>query len=80
MSDFEKMSKDLLKGGRQEGLNSVVNSSEGKKIGSMVDGNALKKAFAEGDKDTLNRIMNQVLSTEEGRTLAKKISESFGNK
>ena len=80
MSDFGKMSKELLKGGKAGELKNVVNSAEGKKIGNMVDGNALKKAVAEGDNDTMNRILSQVLSTEEGKALAKKISESFGKK
>ena len=43
-----------------------------------MDGNALKKAVAEGDKDTMNRILGQILSTEEGKALAKRISDSFG--
>ncbi|NCB74712.1 MAG: hypothetical protein EOM51_08220 [Clostridia bacterium] len=78
MSDFTKMSKELLKGGKAGEINKVVNSPEGKKIGSMVDGNALKKAVAEGDKDTMNRILGQILSTEEGKALAKRINDSFG--
>ena len=80
MSDIEKMGSELLKGGKAGAINKVVNSPEGKKIGSMVDGNALKKAVSEGDNDTINRIMGQFLSTEEGKSLAKKISESFGKK
>jgi len=80
MNNFDKMSKDILKGGKAGGLNNVINSAEGKKIGNMVDGNALKKAVATGDNDTVNRILNQVLSTEEGKSLAKKISENFGKK
>lgn len=78
MSDFTKMSKELLKGGKAGEINKVVNSPEGKKIGSMVDGNALKKAVAEGDKDTMNRILSQILSTDEGKALAKRISDNFG--
>ncbi|MEA4896334.1 MAG: hypothetical protein VB064_13900 [Oscillospiraceae bacterium] len=80
MNNFEKMSKELLKGGKAGEISKVVNSSEGKKIGSMVDGNALKKAVAEGDNETVNRIMGQFLSTDEGKSLAKKISENFGKK
>lgn len=80
MNDFDKMSKELLKGNKAGDLKNVVNSTEGQKIGKMVDGNALKKAIASGDNDTVNRIMNQVLSTDEGKALAKKISESFGKK
>lgn len=80
MKDFDKISKDLLKGGKTNELKNVVNSTEGQKIGKMVDGNALKKAISDGDNDTVNRIMNQVLSTDEGKALAKRISESFGKK
>jgi len=80
MSNFDKMKNELLKGGNAGAINKVVNSAEGKKIGSMVDGNALKKAVTEGDNETINRILGQVLATEEGKTLAKRISESFGKK
>ncbi len=80
MNDFEKMKKDVLKGGKAGELKKAVNSAEGQKIGKMVDGNALKKAVAEGDMDTVNKIMSQVLSTNEGKALAQRISDSFGKK
>ena len=80
MSDFEKMSRDLLKGAKGDEINKIVNSAEGKKISGMVDGNALKKAVAEGDGSTINRILGQFLSTEEGKALAKKIGDNFGKK
>ncbi len=80
MSDLEKMSKELFKGSKSGMVNDVVNSKEGKNIGKMIDGNALKKAAVEGDKDTLNKILGQVLSTEDGKALFKKISDSFGKK
>lgn len=80
MSDFDKISRELLKGGKGKDINNMVNSAEGKKIGNMVDGNALKKAVASGDTNTVNRILGQFLSTDEGKSLAKKISDNFGNK
>ena len=80
MSDFEKISRELLKSGNADELNKVVNSAEGKKISGMVDGNALKKAVAEGDNSTVNRILRQFLSTDEGKALAKKIGDGFGKK
>ena len=80
MNSFDKMSKELLKGGKAGEINKVVNSPEGKKIGSMVDGNALKKAVAEGDNNTVNRILGQFLSTDEGKSLAKRINDNFGKK
>jgi len=80
MGNFENMSKELLKGGKANELQKVVNSSESQKISKMVDGNALKKAVADGDNNTVNRILSQFLSTDEGKALAKKIGDRFGIK
>ena len=80
MKEFEKMSRELLTGGKKGAVDSVVNSKEGKSISKMVDGNALKKAAMEGDQETLNRILAKVMSTEDGKAFVRKISESFGKK
>ena len=80
MDNFEKMSKELLTGGKKGAVDSVVNSKEGKNISKMVDGKELKKAAMEGDQETLSRILNQVMSTEDGKAFVKKVSESFGKK
>ena len=44
----------------------------------MIDGDALKKALAEGDSNTMQSILNQVLATDDGKALVKQISERFG--
>jgi len=80
MGNFENISKDLLKGGKGNEIQKIINSPESQKISKMVDGNALKKAVTDGDNDTVNRIMSQFLSTDEGKALAKKIGDRFGNK
>ena len=80
MGNFENISKELLKGGKANEIQKMVNSPESKKISKMVDGNALKNAVNSGDNGTVNRIMSEFLSTDEVKALAKKISESFGNK
>jgi len=80
MSKFEDLSRELIKGGKAGEVRKVVNSEEGRKIGRMVDGNALKKAVEEGDSGTVNKIVGQFLSTDEGKALAKKLGESFGVK
>ncbi|MEG0035561.1 MAG: hypothetical protein RR147_01790 [Oscillospiraceae bacterium] len=80
MNDFEKMSREISSGGKKSAFNSAVNSTEGKRIGKIVDGEALKRAMAEGDKETMSRILNQVMSTRDGQALVKRISESFGKK
>ena len=80
MGNFENISKELLKGGKGNEIQKIVNSPESQKISKMVDGNALKKAVSDGDNDTVNRIMSKFLSTDEGKALAKKIGDRFGNK
>ena len=79
MNDFDKLSRDLLKS-RQNELQSVVNSDEGKNIGRAVDGAALKKAVSSGDAAAVNKIMTQFMQTGEGRALVERINKSFGKK
>lgn len=78
MKDAEKLGKELFSGDKAGKAKEVINSEAGKRVGKMVDGKALKKALAEGDKDTMSRILNQVMSTDDGKALVKQISERFG--
>lgn len=80
MSDFEKLSKELLSGDNAKKVNKIVNSPEGKRIGKTVDGNALKKAAQSGDEKTISNILNSVLATDEGKKLLRRIKEDLGNK
>ena len=45
---------------------------------TMLTTLALKKAAMQGDQETLTKILAQVMSTQDGKALVKKISESFG--
>lgn len=78
MKEAEKFGKELFSGKKAENAKDIINSKAGQSVGKMIDGKALKKALAEGDKDTMNRIINQVMSTEDGKALVKQISERFG--
>lgn len=78
MKDAEGLSKELFSGEKAGKAKDIINSKAGQSVGKMVDGKALKKALAEGDKDTMNKILNQVMSTEDGKALIKQISERFG--
>lgn len=78
MSNLEKLKKEALSGGRAKEIDRLVNSDEGKRIGQMVDGAALKNAVDSGDSQAVNQIVNQFLSTNEGKALVKRINESFG--
>ena len=79
MTDFERMQKELSSSKNSADLKKFAQSPEAARIGKTVDGNALKKAAMTGDKETLGRILQQVLSTEDGKALAKMVGENFGN-
>ena len=77
MSDVEKIKRDLFSGKKAGAVKDVVNSKEGRSVGKMIDGDSLKKALAEGDSNTMQSILNQVLATDDGKALVKQISERF---
>lgn len=81
MKDFDKIQHDFMKSGKAKQFDSIVNSPEGKRLGKTIDGNALKKAASEGDSQTMNKILSQVLSTEDGKKFVQNISKKLeGNK
>ncbi len=74
MQDLEKIGKQLEKSGKVNELRSLADSPEGKRLGSMLDAEKVEKAAKSGDMETLRGILKQVMSTEDGKTLAKKLS------
>lgn len=80
MNDIEGVKKELMNSGRASELKQFVDSPEARNISRGIDGNALKKAVASGDKQAMSNILKQVLSTPDGQLLAKKIGETFGKK
>ncbi len=78
MESFDKLSRSLIEKDKNGKIDSFVKSSEGQRLGKMIDGKALKKAAMQGDQETLTKILAQVMSTQDGKALVKKISESFG--
>jgi len=63
--------------GKEGDINQLLNSSDGRKIKSMVsrDAGALKKAVADGDTEKLQSTLSSILSTEEGARLAKQLKD-----
>ena len=74
MQDLEKLGKEFFKGERGKALESVVRSPEGKRLEQQLDPAAVEKAARSGDPEQLKALLQQVLATEEGKALAKKLS------
>ena len=74
MQDLEKLGQEFFKGERGRALESVVRSPEGKRLEQQLDPAAVEKAARSGDAEQLKALLQQVLATDEGKALAKKLS------
>lgn len=80
MKEFEKAEREIMSGDKADIVKRAVDSKEGRSVGKMVDGAALKKAVLTGDSKTVSAILGKVLSTEEGKTLADRVNRQLGGK
>ncbi len=75
--DFDKIGKQLEKSGKADKIQEIANSKDGERLASMLDGAEVEKAARTGDFAALQGILKQVLSTEEGQRIAKKLGETM---
>ncbi len=77
MRDLENLGKELQRMGKTEKLKGIAESEDGKKIGRMLNAQAVEKAAVSGDTQALKNILFQVLGTEEGRRLAENLKKAM---
>ncbi len=75
--DLDKTVQELEKSGKADKLKAMANSSDAKKLNSMLDAKAVEAAVRSGDGQAMQEILRQVLGTPEGRNLAKSITEAM---
>lgn len=65
---------------KSEDFSNLVNSEDGQKIKSMMEGKeeALKKAFLGGDMSDLKNTFDQLMQTEEGARIIGQIQGMMG--
>ena len=68
MMDMEKLGAELLSGRQGGTIRDMANSPEAKKLG------AAERAVRSGDAAQLKALLTQILSTNEGKALAEKLS------
>lgn len=76
MLDIENMGKHLLGEEKTRRIKEIADSPEGKKIAEMFDAGQVRKAAEGGDTPALQKILAQLLSTEEGKKLAEQVSKA----
>lgn len=73
MQKFSDVSRELEKRGKTNDIKRLAESSDGQKLGQMIDPKQLEKAASSGDSEAIKNILGTVLSTEEGRRLAENV-------
>ena len=71
MANLEALGKELERRGKTGDLKRLAESADGQKLGQMIDARAVEQAARSGDAAALSALLRSVLSTEEGRRLAR---------
>ena len=74
MRDLEKEGKRLLSGEKGNALRELAASKEARRLEEKLDPDAVERAVRSGDARALSGLLQQVLSTDEGKALADKLS------
>ena len=80
MQDLENFGRKVMSGDKAGELDKIANSADGKKMAGMVDTDKLEQAAKDGNAQALQEILSKLLSTDEGKRLAKSISEVMEKK
>ena len=75
--DLEKLERTLRE---KKELAAAAESPEGKRLASRIDDKALRDAAKRGDTGALKQILQQVLSTPEGKQLAAQVKKAVDGK
>ena len=78
MQDLEKLARELQRQGKAEGLRTLAESEDGKKLGRMIDAKALEKALQGGDSAALRKLLHGALRSAEGQRLAENLRSMLG--
>ena len=71
MANLEALGRELERRGKTDDLKRLAESADGQKLGQMIDARAVEQAARSGDAAALSALLRSVLSTEEGRRLAR---------
>lgn len=75
--DLNKAAEELYKSGRADKLKGLADSEEAKRLTDMLDKEKVERAAMSGDGAALRDILRQVLTTDEGKRLAGRISDAM---
>ena len=71
MANLEALGRELERRGKTDDLKRLAESADGQRLGKMIDARAVEQAARSGDAAALSALLRSVLSTEEGKRLAR---------
>ena len=78
MEDFEALGKALFSGKNGDALRALAASAEAQKLSQKMDSAAAEKIMRGGDPAQMKALLQQLLSTPEGKSLAEKLGRLNG--
>ena len=78
MEDLEKLSKALLSGKNGDALRALAGTEEVRRLSRQMDSAAAEKIIRGGDPAQMKALLQQLLSTPEGQSLAQKLGQMGG--
>lgn len=73
MQSIEELGRELERQGKGDKIRALAESSDGRRITEMLDADAVANAAKSGDGAALQKLLTQVLSTDEGKRLAENV-------
>ena len=73
MEDLEKLGRELLSGKNGDALRALAGTAEAQRLSQQMDSAAAEKIMRSGDPAQMKALLQQLLSTPEGKSLAEKL-------
>lgn len=78
VEDLGELARALQSGAKGKELQKLSESADAKRVGEMVDGEALRRAAQSGDAAALKKLLGSLLNTPEGKRLAADVQRLMG--
>ena len=79
-NNFEHWEQQLNGNPKAQQFKALANSPEGQRLAQQLDGKAVEQAARSGDAAALKQLLGQILSTPDGKALAKRLEETMKEK
>ena len=80
MDNLDSLGSAVLSGRNADALRALSESEEARRLGKEIPREAAEEAIRSGDGEKMKALLEKILSTREGQTLAKALSGLDGGK